>query len=585
MERLIKIIDSGKPRYTLEPSHIILGRMYDHDSEELVVEIPKSESESVCTLIIADTNKTPLYSVEIKDGRYKIPSIISQHHRVLLAFSFTRNDGYIKGSEIAVGDFESTIKPFGFEPIVSSTSLEITPQTNEQVFVPETGAYYDKVSVGAVTSSIDENISPLNIRKGVSILGVDGNLEPDKPDQNKTINPTTNNQVVVADTGYELASVTVNAVTNEIDGNIQPNNIKKGVEILGVAGTLDTVDLSDATATANDIVQGKTAYTGQGKVTGTYVDRLQWVCDNIHALHGTFYKYQGTDYSILEGLDTSKVYDFKNLFYYNINMTTLPNLDLSGIDITKESAPLYELCKNCYKLKNATLTLVKPTSLNLTFNNEGGNTNYPINITVNNTEYITDLRYCFSSRRLNSINGGNTLDIPNCTSLYSAFNGCKFYEMPELKLTNTQKVKDWGSVFFDCSTLKTLGDLDMISATYNSNIFYNCNVLENLTIKNIKLSIVFNYSPKLTNTSLLNIAQELWDNTNNALGGARTLTMSTASKTNIQSIYVKLITPTTEQEAEDPYINNKKPCVECTSTDEGAMTLEEYIISKNWSIA
>ena len=157
--------------------------------------------------------------------------------------------------------------------------------------------------------------------------------------------------------------------------------------------------------------------------------------------------------------------------------------------------------------------------------------------------------------------------------------------MPELKLTNTQKVKDWGSAFFYCSTLKTLGDLDMISATYNSNIFYYCTALENLIIKNIKLSIEFNNSGKLTNTSLLNIAQELWDNTDNALGGTRTLTMSTTSKTNIQGIYVKLITPTAEQEAEDPYINNKKPCVECTSTDEGAMTLEEYIISKNWSIA
>ena len=89
----------------------------------------------------------------------------------------------------------------------------------------------------------------------------------------------------------------------------------------------------------------------------------------------------------------------------------------------------------------------------------------------------------------------------------------------------------------------------------------------------------------LTNESLLNTAKELWDNTNNALGGARTLTMATASKTNIQSIYVKLITPTAEQEAEDPYINNKKPCVECASTDEGAMTLEEYIISKGWAIA
>lgn len=372
------------------------------------------------------------------------------------------------------------------------------------------------------------------------------------------VTPKTTAQTILPSEDKLIDKVDVTAVDRTIDINIQPENIKKGVDILGVEGNI---------------------------TPATTVDRLQWVCDNIHALHGTFYKYQGTDYSILEGLDTSKVYDFKNLFYYNINMTTLPNLDLSGIDITKEPSPLYELCKNCYQLKNATLTLVKPTSLNHTFNNEGGNTNYPINITVNNTEYITDLRYCFSSRRLNSINGGNTLDIPNCTMLYSAFNGCKFYEMPELKLTNTQKVKDWGSAFFFCETLKTLGDLDMISATFNSNTFYGCRALENLIIKNIKLSIAFNDSSKLTNTSLLNTAKELWDNTDNALGGARTLTMATTSKTNIKSIYVKLITPTAEQEVEDPYINNKKPCIECTSTDEGAMTLEEYIISKNWSIA
>ena len=562
--------------------------MYDHDSEELVVEIPKSESESVCTLIIADTNKTPLYSVEIKDGRYKIPSIISQHHRVLLAFSFTRNDGYVKGSEIAVGDFESTIKPFGFEPIVSSTSLKITPQTNEQVFVPETGAYYDKVSVDAVTSGIDKNISPLNIRKGVSILGVDGNLEPDKPDQNKTINPTTNNQVVVADTGYELASVTVNAVTNEIDGNIQPNNIKKGVEILGVAGTLDTVDLSDATATANDIVQGKTAYTGDGKVTGTYKDKLQWKCDNMKSLAYEFYEYQGTDYSILEGLDTSKVENFSYMFYKNSNMTTTPILDLSNVEDKTEYAGrgLYELFAGCYKLKTATIILKKPTNMRFVLYNSTYNSNYPINITINNTEYITNLENCFNNRRFKSINGGNTLNIPNCTNLSSAFRGCSFYEMPELKLTNTQKVENWSNTFDSTNNnLITLGDLDMISATSVNYIFYRCDVLENLTIKNIKLSIAFNHSSKLTNTSLLNIAQELWDNTDQALGGTRTLTLHANSKTAIQGIYVKLITPTAEQEAEDPYINNKKPCVECTSTDEGAMTLEEYIISKNWSIA
>ena len=639
MERLIKIIDSGNPRYTLEPSHIVLGRMYDHDSEELVVEIPKSESQSVCTLIIADTNKTPLYSVEIKDGRYKIPSMISQHHRVLLAFSFTRNDGYVKGSEIAVGDFESTIKPFGFEPIVSSTSLKITPQTNEQIFVPETGAYYDKVSVDAVTSSIDPNISPLNIRKGVSILGVDGNLEPDKPDQNKTINPTTNNQVVVADTGYELASVTVNAVTNEIDGNIQPNNIKKDVEILGITGTLDTIDLSDATATANDIVQGKTAYTGQGKITGTYKDKLQWKCDNVKSLAYEFYNYTGTDYSILDGVDTSKVESFSRMFFGNTNMTTLPELDYSGLQNTYKDMD-YMCSGGCKYLKNAVITLKVPTKMDYVFDTQSYTVFTNLTLTINNTNYITSLRGCFNYSRINTINETNTLDLINCLNLSNAFTSCRFYgNNKTLTLLNTQNVQQWSSAF-DNSNIENINELDFsgaLSNNYHSGVFYNCNYLkeihikntsniknfpqsfqgcavattietvdmlnmtnvtslftgcaklENLTLKNIKVNLQIgsgtSWGHLLTNESLLNTAKELWDNTNNALGGARTLTMATASKTNIQSIYVKLITPTAEQEAEDPYINNKKPCVECASTDEGAMTLEEYIISKGWAIA
>ena len=611
MERLIKIIDSGNPRYTLEPSHIILGRMYDHDSEELVVEIPKSESESVCTLIIADTNKTPLYSVEIKDGRYKIPSIISQHHRVLLAFSFTRNDGYVKGSEIAVGDFESTIKPFGFEPIVSSTSLEITPQTNEQVFVPETGAYYDKVSVGAVTSSIDENISPLNIRKGVSILGVDGNLEPDKPDQNKTINPTTNNQVVVADTGYELASVTVNAVTNEIDGNIQPNNIKKDVEILGVIGKLDTIDLSDATATANDIAQGKTAYIADGKVTGSYIDRLQWKCDNMKSLAYEFYNYSGNDFSILEGLDTSQVTDISHMFY---NCKDLSNLNLSNLNFNNVEKVDY-MFRNAFGIENVNLNLPNCTSAQYMFYGfdtkntklksieitlsklcslysfcqwqKPSGTSYTV--TINNSNYIKDISSAFYSSNVSHIydNGEEKLDVINTNSLRYTFSGCNVLEY--INLLNTQNVTDFTGCFHNNRKNETIKTLDLISATQVNDIFADCRALTNLTLKNIKISLKIgsgtSWGQLLTNASLLNTAQELWDNTNNALGGARTLTMATTSKTNIQSIYVKLITPTAEQEAEDPYINNKKPCVECASTDDGAMTLEEYIISKNWSIA
>lgn len=82
-----------------------------------------------------------------------------------------------------------------------------------------------------------EKIKPENIRKNINIFGVEGNLEPDKPDQTKTATPTTSQQVIEPDTGYELASVTVNAVDSSIDANIVAGNIKKDVEILGVTGT------------------------------------------------------------------------------------------------------------------------------------------------------------------------------------------------------------------------------------------------------------------------------------------------------------------------------------------------------------
>lgn len=94
-------------------------------------------------------------------------------------------------------------------------NLEVTPTTNQQIFNHQNSYGYDNVVVNAVDNTIDENITPNNIRTGVRILGVDGNLEPDKPNQEKEVTPTRQEQNIFADTGYELGKVVVKPIPSE----------------------------------------------------------------------------------------------------------------------------------------------------------------------------------------------------------------------------------------------------------------------------------------------------------------------------------------------------------------------------------
>ena len=194
----------------------------------------------------------------------------------------------------------------------------IDPSVNEQTVTPDAGFLGMKqVTINGVTSTIDNNIIPENIKKGVTILGVEGVCEsPNNQEktlaksdlinntnetvtgelvhdadftgmskitytkvnlnnnftvefrtpsddkfsglnlnvpvagfdgvsklsyktrrQDKTVTPSVTEQTINCDSGYVgIRSVTVNPVTSDIDSNIKPENIVKGVNILGVEG-------------------------------------------------------------------------------------------------------------------------------------------------------------------------------------------------------------------------------------------------------------------------------------------------------------------------------------------------------------
>ena len=57
------------------------------------------------------------------------------------------------------------------------------------------------------------------------------------------------------------------------NANLLPEYIKAGITIVGITGTLEDLDTSDATATEMDISYGKTAYVDGKKITGLFVSR------------------------------------------------------------------------------------------------------------------------------------------------------------------------------------------------------------------------------------------------------------------------------------------------------------------------
>ena len=118
-----------------------------------------------------------------------------------------------------------------------------------KVNIPE--GYYNGSGSVAISTTEQAKIVAANIRKGITILGVAGSMDSTEgmKYQSKEVTPTKSQQVIVPDSGYNcLAQVTVAAIP---------------------AAYITT---TDATAEADDIKKGETAYVNGTKVTGTHTD-------------------------------------------------------------------------------------------------------------------------------------------------------------------------------------------------------------------------------------------------------------------------------------------------------------------------
>lgn len=376
--------------------------------------------------------------------------------------------------------------------------------------------------------------------------------------QSKTITPTKDVQYILPDTAYAgLSDVQVEAIPEDyiqpsgellITENNQSYDVKNyesaKVEILETTPENLDAELNEQDTLLAELENSVDALPQRP------VDRLQWKCDNMKTLGREFYGYTGESLdNVLIGLDTSKVTNMSELFASNSNLKTVPQLDTSSL-IECNNMFYY-----CFRLTS---------------------------VPYINTSKVQNLANMFA--RCQALTSIPQLDTSNATSMGSTFSTCLL--ITEIPLLDTSNVTTMFCTFQHCYELVTIPLLNMIKVTNTNSMFQNCYKLTNLTLKNIKVTLQIgsgtSWGHLLTDESLINTAKELWDLTGST---SQTLTVSTPSNARFDAIYVKLITATAEQIAEDQYINNKKPCVVCESTDEGAMTLREYVVSKNWALA
>ena len=313
--------------------------------------------------------------------------------------------------------------------------------------------------------------------------------------------------------------------------------------------------------------------------SGGGTNGLQWVCDNMKTLKSMFVGYTGESLDEpLSRLDTSQVKDFSYCFSNCENLKAIPQLNTSGAE---DISYIYNNCKAL----DGTLTIDMSNVTNGSYAFRYAAPDKIKFVNMNKNAQFTNGAYMFNYAgygvgKSPIIEG---LDLTYVTSMnyfidHSTVKG-------EFIHPETSKCTTFSNAFAYAKF--TTISLDLFSASTVTDMFKGCSLLENLTLKNIQKTLTIgsgtSYGHLLTVDSLINIIQELWDNSSGS--STKKLSMGTKNLEKIANVYVKLIDVTDEMTAEDQYVANKKPCVVCESTDEGAMTLTEYATSKNWQLA
>lgn len=257
-----------------------------------------------------------------------------------------------------------------------------------------------------------------------------------------------------------------------------------------VSGGLDT---SDATATASDILKGKTAYVKGEKITGDLEIKYNATISSYTKGTSIAKNISEVDFT---NVDTSTITSMAYMFENCNLLTTINNLNTSNV------IDMNNMFYNCYLLSTLpTLDTSKVTNMRNTFSNCSSLSDISKLDTSNVIDMSGMLSYC---RVLNTI---PELDTGKATNMYNLFSGCsRLTFIPQL---NTSNVTNMGNLFLNCKSLETIPELDLGEVTNLYQFASDCQSLTTVPELNTEnateMSYMFSSCPSLSDESLNNI--------------------------------------------------------------------------------
>ena len=279
------------------------------------------------------------------------------------------------------------------------------------------------------------------------IISLNKFKKEEKPEETFDIQPTITDQAITPTEGSVFISGTVRAVTSSIDNNIQPENIKQGVSILGVEGTLSEGSGGD---TPNyRYMNGTIDKAGLKAIGWTDEDILTY--EHNKTPH---YTWQNDQFKVSDENKSLYLLDDPNPSSYNDNpnITFVPKKNMESYFAKSSGFGNLKYIKGIpfYVISNV-------TDMNYMFQNCTILTAIP----QLNTSNVTDMRQMFYN--CSNLTSVPQLDTSNVTNINHLFYECSnLTSVPQL---NTSKVTDMKFMLSGCRKLTTVEGIDFSGLT------------------------------------------------------------------------------------------------------------------------